>query len=1352
MSKNDFIEKLRQENTDFPNERMAKNLANSLNSLSSDIFTEYIRFVFELIQNADDAEALEININIQDKYFIVSHNGKAFDQKDVEAICSIGEGTKNAEENKTGYKGIGFKSVFGKSKNVTIFSNGFQFRFDNSFRHPKFPETKMPWQIIPVWTNENELPKSAKSIVSNGYNVSTVIELKNTNGLQNDLNELLSNGKILLFLRRITKISVSINGEHNFTIEKSINNKEKYFDEVSLLKNNKEDTQWIVTTFEKIQIDAEAKAELGKDDKTPDKLKKAEFTEISFAARIEKGRIKSLKGEESLVFTYLPTKVIDFEFPFLVNGNFLTNASREAIHEDRFWNKWLFEIIGIKIFDWLELLTSSKYKFQILHLLPSKFNSLQNKLKISFDNAFEKSGTSKIFVPNKNNKLKKASDILIDKTGLSGEEFISTESLIGYINREKDKHFNNDAFIHSKIELKGKLKSLGATTFDIENLEDFFIDDVFKANHQPEQNYFLIKYFYKKSNTEISSNWNDKLHFIPFIYAKGKSLRSPREICFPSKGDLSELEKDVKIIHTKVFNDLQREPAIIDWLRNLGVNEVSEIKWLENEILPNISNLDYEKDYLNITNSIYYLYEEDLLKDWHYSQLCEFKILCKDGIFRHAKDCYLSNYYLPEVQLEKIYKRANYVDKKYCINGGNNKNKFKSFLVQLQVAEDISLYIHKADLSWGMAGDLQYTNFIDKEYNNGTSNWDYHNGGVVSDSHAFRDFIEFSMMSNTKISYDFAILFWDYILSKNSYTKILSNDILLLHGYSRNQVTYVKNYINWYFNTQACFPTKQDKLMKASDTFINTNEIVKLAGKYLPVFACDTIPNDEWFNLIPFKHDLGLEDYLSILVNISEDLNKDDKIKTINKRRIGLIYNKLTELLQNLSSKKKNQITEWAEENKLLSSTEVFENANELKWIKISGFSNTSDRLKTIFIPDNCNTDSEYFEELLSLFGIQVIDRFIPEIKDAEPNATLKIQLQIILPYLVALIEKKQYANYADEYNRISKIIDSTEFYNSSKINLSFKNQEEIISGPSLYVYIDNKKLYFTGKLESQLTLYALVPELVKLLEIKHLNEELKLLLQSTVDDIKEWLNQIGIDYYAIPIKVIEKSEKISSTNISVVNSNITTQNVDLNKLLSEKNITLEQLLQYIENLDADEFEENIGFSSTNHLAQKGKNEENRVARELVYKKLINEGYEFTKGSGENSVINGVFKDGIEYPLVVKSYRNSSYKFNIRPNEWLQLSKENSMFWVHRGNGKLEYLKLEGLLRANSDFHVQFETSTFSFEGLAKFAEVFRFVKNVHFQLDAPNFSMAKAFEEYQFDKRKKGNLETDSDNQELLH
>jgi len=1311
MNKNNFIQDLYTRRSDYKYPEQAENQAESLDTISSDIYSESQRFIFELIQNADDAASGTENEMLFDFYsdcLIISHNGRSFDEKDIEAITSIGSGTKKADHSKTGYKGIGFKSVFGKSDKVSVFSDGFNFRFDRKSIKQSFNGAKMPWQIIPIWTSENELPKSAKSIVSSGYNVSTVIELKNTNGLQNELNELLSNGKILLFLRRITKISVSINGERNFVIKKSIINKEKYYDEVSLLKNNKETTQWIVTTFEKIPIDIETQAELGKDDKTPDKLKKAEFTEVSFAARIEKNRIKALKGEESLVFTYLPTKVTDFDFPFLVNGNFLTNASREAIHEDRFWNQWLFKVIGIKIFDWLELLTSSKYKFQILHLLPSKFNSLQNELKISFDNAFEKSGTSKIFVPNKNNKLKKASDILIDKTGLSGEEFISTESLIGYINREKDKHFNNDAFIHPKIELKWKLNILGAITFDLENLEDFFTDELFKSSHQPIDNFQLIEYFFNKSNKSDSRELHEKLKSIPFIYAKGKNLKSPQTVCFPSIDYQTDFGEGVSVIHGKVYPKIETEPRIKDWLESLGVKEPSDLAYIENEIIGNIETCINETNYLKVTRYLLNQHKKGNLEEWHYSSLQDFKLFTTKKELIPAKQCYLSDVFEPALKLENINEAGKFVSNKYKAQG-DLSSEWKTFFLKIGVSENISIQSIKTSKYSSKSSGIEDDYFNEM-------------GKMAKDNHSYPHLvgptnsiklekIRYSEFAN---NYKFSKQFWKAAL-ETIFPETVNNYALMPWGYYGSSET-VDNYFQWSLKNSKIFPTTSIVCLKASEVYLNLAETKELAGKYLPVFACDIIPNDEWLDLIPFKQNLELNDYLTILNSIVEETEKDEDLKNINKKRVGQIYNKLTELLQNISSEKKNKITEWAEENKLLSSTERFENANELKWVKISGFSNTSDQLKTIFIPDNCETDSDNFEKLLSLFGVQIIDSFIPEIKDAEPNATLKIQLQIVLPYLVALIEKKQYANFTDEYDRISKIIDNAEFYNASEIILSFKNQEEIISGPSLNSYLGDNQLYFKGKWTSPLTLYALVPELVKLFEIKNLNEVLNLILQLDENEIKEWFSKQGFELAELQEKpeYSKSLEKVKSYN-------------------SEDDI--EQSYDLVDNSDE---RSRISISQD--------------AKETIFNTLKAKGFDVPDTLDINyTVVKGIKNPkGVAIKIVVKSGKAGKTYFN--PNEWLALTESDTqLFVVTRGN-IVRNVTLNDLEVFNDTFHMRFNTQSFAVNtNLKAFANFFRYLPYTHFIFDTPE-STTDYLQEFGLNQRNPSADTLTSDDKNLLH
>ncbi|HRU68185.1 MAG TPA: hypothetical protein P5265_06790, partial [Bacteroidia bacterium] len=326
MNKKELIQKLFIENSTFSSPRQAEMVANLFDTVSSDLHSDSQRFIFELIQNADDAAKdvnNEIYFDLLPNCLIVSHNGKPFDEKDVISLTSACVSTKRADTTKTGYKGIGFKSVFGKSEKVTIISDGYQFRFDKSVH-----KLKLPWQIIPIWTEINELDASIQNIIlDNNYSVSTILEIIKPEELLIELNELLNNGQILLFLRHVSKISVTYNGKVISSIEKKIISQDTAFDEVKLFKDSKEISSWLTKTFEQIFIPVEIKEELKQDEKTPEKLKEAFDTELSFAAKIEDGKIIELKKEESLIFTYLPTKCDKFNFPFLVNGSFLTTAA-----------------------------------------------------------------------------------------------------------------------------------------------------------------------------------------------------------------------------------------------------------------------------------------------------------------------------------------------------------------------------------------------------------------------------------------------------------------------------------------------------------------------------------------------------------------------------------------------------------------------------------------------------------------------------------------------------------------------------------------------------------------------------------------------------------------------------------------------------------------------------------------------------------------------------------------------------------------------------------------------------------------------------------------------------------------
>jgi hypothetical protein len=494
MNEKVIIDNIRKKNSDYNYSEQAQNQYESLFLLTS-AFSEYIRFLFELVQNADDAEASEIDVFVQNSVLIVSHNGASFKEEDVVGICNVGAGTKKANTKTTGYKGIGFKSLFGKSTYVVIFSQGFQFRFDESNKQGKFPI--MPWQIIPQWTEISELPKDISNFLTdNKKNVSTIIRLELTDELLEDLNELLMSSQILLFLRNIKSISC-----HGL-LQNSIRKVNVSNDVVELIENG-EKSKWIVWNSQG-EIEENIKAKLKNDKNIPDKIKLASKYEISFAAKLIKDKLTALKENESLIYTYLPTKV-NFQFPFLINSNFLADTSRELLYEDNAWNQWLMKIAGEKIVDWLAGLSTTSYALQILHLLPEQSKSTTNRLTSNFFDSFDIYCKTKPFVPNSKNLLKVPNEIVIDETGLSNETgFVTAKVLIDFINKgREERKFKSDAFVNPKLQLaEEKLPALGSVKFDLTNLEDFFTDAIFKDSHQISENFNLIKYFFKKSKNK----------------------------------------------------------------------------------------------------------------------------------------------------------------------------------------------------------------------------------------------------------------------------------------------------------------------------------------------------------------------------------------------------------------------------------------------------------------------------------------------------------------------------------------------------------------------------------------------------------------------------------------------------------------------------------------------------------------------------------------------------------------------------------------------------------------------------------------------------------------------------------
>ena len=120
------FEKIRNENKSVLENKWGYRLANDP---IKQIFTKNNpRFIFELIQNANDAKAKRITFIIKDQELEVSHDGRPFTYKDIEGICRTFFSSKDLSKtfndpNVIGKFGIGFKSIYNYCKNPKIYTS-----------------------------------------------------------------------------------------------------------------------------------------------------------------------------------------------------------------------------------------------------------------------------------------------------------------------------------------------------------------------------------------------------------------------------------------------------------------------------------------------------------------------------------------------------------------------------------------------------------------------------------------------------------------------------------------------------------------------------------------------------------------------------------------------------------------------------------------------------------------------------------------------------------------------------------------------------------------------------------------------------------------------------------------------------------------------------------------------------------------------------------------------------------------------------------------------------------------------------------------------------------------------------
>ena len=282
------------------------------------LYTDRTHFIFELLQNAEDAGAKKILFELFSDRLEIKHDGRPFNESDVRGVCGIGEGEKTGDFTKIGEFGIGFKSVYAYTSAPEIHSGDEHLRVEHYVR----PYGEKTIELADWYTTLFLLPFKTE-VEGTAYD---------------EIAERLRNlsVKTLLFLRKIKEIEYKLeNGESGEYLYEERDR--GHCREVTVIGHNNgqdEDESWLI--FERGV-------------KAPESVKDSTGSvpvEIGFHLGNEGQNEKIVKIKNSRLIVSFSTDK-ETHLGFLIQGPYRTTPARDNIPKDDDWNKKLIEETAI---------------------------------------------------------------------------------------------------------------------------------------------------------------------------------------------------------------------------------------------------------------------------------------------------------------------------------------------------------------------------------------------------------------------------------------------------------------------------------------------------------------------------------------------------------------------------------------------------------------------------------------------------------------------------------------------------------------------------------------------------------------------------------------------------------------------------------------------------------------------------------------------------------------------------------------------------------------------------------------------------------------------------------------------
>ena len=297
--------------------------------LLGQLYSERTHFIFELIQNAEDAGASELAFELFEDRLELRHDGRPFTEADVRGVCGIGKSGKAGDLTAIGKFGIGFKSVYAYTRSPRIYSGGEHFGIENYVR--PFPVEPVPVDsggtlfVFPFDDDAGPARTAVREIAA----ALTAIQ-----------------PRILLFLNNIGRLRIRGAGLTGSVTGRSVAERGDSARHVTLAQDGRRE-EWLVWH-------------------RPVQGHEAQRIEIAF--RLEAGRIAPVADSPLTVF--FPTEKETF-LGFLIQGPYRTTPARDNIPGHDPSNQALVSQTGALLTDVLrELRDDGLLTVRVLQALP----------------------------------------------------------------------------------------------------------------------------------------------------------------------------------------------------------------------------------------------------------------------------------------------------------------------------------------------------------------------------------------------------------------------------------------------------------------------------------------------------------------------------------------------------------------------------------------------------------------------------------------------------------------------------------------------------------------------------------------------------------------------------------------------------------------------------------------------------------------------------------------------------------------------------------------------------------------------------------------------------------------------